>query len=181
MALVARGCLIFLLGCAGDLPGPPYVPQPTAALVPVQYPPPPARVEFVPPRPAGASVWVDGEWVWMSRRWSWHSGRWVVPPPEARFSPWAAVWAADGTLYYANGAWRDANDRQVAEPPPLATGRAGMGQIIDPEGEQETTGKIHEPRKPKLPPPDAGPDALGLPIVPLPARELRRTRPVEPA
>jgi hypothetical protein len=56
-----------------------------------------------------------------------------------------------------------------------------MGQIIDPEGEQETTGKIHEPRTPKLPPPDAGPDALGLPIAPLPARELRRVGPVEPA
>jgi hypothetical protein len=181
MAPVARGCLIFLLACASDLPGPPYIPQPSAALVAVQYPPPPARVEFVPPKPPGEAVWIDGEWVWKARRWSWRSGRWVVPIPEARFSPWAVVRGADGTLYFASGAWRDANGQEVPEPHPIATAQAGMGQIIDPEGEQETTGRVHEPRKPRPSQPDAGPDALGLPIAPPPARELLGGAPVEPA
>jgi hypothetical protein len=173
MAPVARGCLIFLLACASDLPGPSFVPQPSAALVPVQYPPPPARVEFVPPQPAAEAVWIDGEWVWKARRWSWRSGRWVVALPAARFSPWAVVRGADGTLYSASGTWRDAKGQEVAEPPPIATAQVGMGQIVDPEGEQETTGRVHEPRKPKPSPPDAGPDAVSLPIARPPARELR--------
>ena len=41
-----------VLACgASRLPAPPYVGQPTEALQEVAYPPPPARVEYVPPAP----------------------------------------------------------------------------------------------------------------------------------
>src|SRR5690242_2735513 len=73
------------------LPAPPFTSQPTSALEAVPYPPPPALVEWVPPKPDGAAVWIDGEWMWQSGRWTWKRGRWVRPPPGARFAPWTTV------------------------------------------------------------------------------------------
>ena len=59
--------------------------QPTSALARVPYPPPPARVESVPPRPSTKATWIDGEWTWRGKRWLWVRGRWVEPPKGAVF------------------------------------------------------------------------------------------------
>jgi len=142
MRSLARMALMGLLACSSDLPRPSYVGQPTDALAIVQYPPPPARVEYVPKRPAKASVWIDGEWVWQGRRWAWRTGRWVIPPADARFSPWTTVRSDDGTVYYAGGVWRDRQNRKLADPPALALAKATSGEIDDPEGQPETTGHV---------------------------------------
>jgi hypothetical protein len=166
MRSTARMSLIVLFACGGDLPEPAYVGQPTDALAPVEYPPPPARAEFVPKRPPGGPVWIDGEWVWQGRRWAWRTGRWVVPPVGARFSPWTMVRSDDGTIYYAGGVWRDDQNRKVADPVAMASAKATFGQIEDPEGQPEQTGhNIHDSRAPESPEGgaaiDAGTDGRG--------------------
>jgi hypothetical protein len=142
MRSLARVSLTALLACSGDLPRPPYVGQSTDALAIVQYPPPPGRVEYVPKSPAKGSVWIDGEWIWQGRRWAWKTGRWVMSPAGARFSPWTTVRSDDGTVYYAVGVWRDAQNRTVADPAALATAKATSGQVDDAEGQPETTGHV---------------------------------------
>jgi hypothetical protein len=129
-----------LLACVGTLPHPTYVEQPASALMEVGYPPPPARVEFIPKQPARNAVWIDGEWQWQGRRWSWRVGRWVVPPTDAEFAPWMMVRGADGTVYYATGTWRNHRHEEVAEPATLAMGRPSISDVPDPEGELEKTG-----------------------------------------
>jgi hypothetical protein len=111
----------------------------------VGYPPPPARIEFVPPPPAKGAVWIDGEWVWQGRRWAWRIGRWVQPPPGARYSPWTVVRGDDGTTFYAAGTWRDDRGAELAEPPALVAARANLSDVVDPEGELETTGRSIRP------------------------------------
>ncbi len=111
----------------------------------VPYPPPPARVEYVPPRPSGDAVWIDGEWAWRGRRWAWRAGRWVVPPPNASFAPWTTVRDPLGTVHIAAGAWRDRDGNEVAAPKPLAFGRPSAGPVITPEGEEEPTGATQRP------------------------------------
>lgn len=130
------------LACGPSLRSPPYAAQPASALVRVGFPPPPARVERVPPSPRDDAVWIDGEWAWQGRGWSWQLGRWVVPPAGGRFSPWTATWGDQGAVYYASGTWRDANGDAMAPPDSLATAKPGPGLVIDPSGEQETTGAI---------------------------------------
>lgn len=106
------------------LPTPPFVPQPTSALVEVPYPPPAARPEFVPDAPDVAGVvWIDGEWTWQGQRWTWKRGRWVVPPKGASFAPWTTVRDDEGILYVAQGTFRDARGAALDEPDPIATGR----------------------------------------------------------
>jgi hypothetical protein len=139
--IAAVSFVLPFLACVGHLPHPTYVAQYTSALTEVGYPPPPARVEFIPKQPSSDAVWIDGEWQWQGRRWAWRIGRWVVPPKGARFAPWMMVRGADGTVYYADGAWRDQRHEEVAEPPPLATGRPNISDVVDPEGELEHTGK----------------------------------------
>jgi hypothetical protein len=139
------GCLY---GCGGGLPRPLYVAQTTDALSSVQYPPPPARVEFVPKRPAPGAVWIDGEWIWRQQRWDWKVGRWVMPPSGARFAPWAVVLSEDGSVFYAPGGWRDASDRPLADPVALATARVAGGEVEDPEGQAEKTGRTLRPQTP---------------------------------
>jgi hypothetical protein len=114
-----------MLACGSSrLAAPPYVAQSTGALQPTDFPPPPARVEYVPDEPAGGeAVWIDGEWTWQGQRYTWKSGRWVIPPPKAKFSPWSATRDVAGVLYVAPGTWRDGAGNEVAEPEPLASGR----------------------------------------------------------
>jgi hypothetical protein len=142
MRLLARITLVVFLACGGDLPAPSYVQQQASALTSVRYPPPPARVEFVPDQPVSGAVWIDGEWVWRGRRWAWRQGRWVAPPSGARFSPWTMVRGDDGTIFYASGAWRDAKGQDVPEPAPVATARPSSGGVVNPEGETENTSQI---------------------------------------
>jgi hypothetical protein len=52
------------------------------------------------------------------------------------------VRAADGAIYYAVGAWRDANSQEVAEPQALSTATSSAGEVVNPEGEREHTGQV---------------------------------------
>ncbi len=149
--------LPFLLSCSGDLPQPRYAPQVTAALVPVGYPPPPARVEIVPAQPTRETVWIDGEWEWMGSKWGWIHGRWVVPPQGARFSPWTTIRDEVGSVYFAGGVWKDAQGGLLSAPAPVATGRSRPGDVTSPEGDDETTAPTPAPAPPAPPPPATRP------------------------
>ena len=136
LALAFAGCGL------RQLPRPRWVSQPTSALVEVPYPPPAARVEFVPKQPSDRAVWIDGEWTWNGRRWGWRAGRWVIPPTDPRttplhlaaaFSPWVTVRSGDGTLYVAEGTWRDIRGIDMPEPPPLAVGTANETESSSPD------------------------------------------------
>lgn len=133
------------LSCRGKLPTPRYSAQPTSALVPVPYPPPPARVEIVPDSPQDGAVWIDGEWSWDGRRWGWKLGRWLVPPPSATFSPWTTVRSRAGILYFAGGVWRDERGERISEPQPLAVANASTGPVVGPHGESFPAGQNIEP------------------------------------
>jgi hypothetical protein len=131
------------------------VSQPTTALVETPFPPPPARAEFVPKQPAKGAVWIDGEWTWRGHRWGWVAGRWVIAPPGAAFSPWTTVRGSSGTLFFAQGVWRDAHGDVVAAPVPLALGTAGATAAPATD--------VHAPAAPEAPedapenaPPDGG-------------------------
>jgi hypothetical protein len=139
---VAIPSAVLLCACGIGVPTTPsYVAQSATDLVVVDYPPPPARAESVPPKPARGAVWIDGEWSARDHKWGWVAGRWVMPPKGAKFSPWTVVRGKDGTLYFARGVWRDASGRPIPPPPPLATaGVESAGVVIDPEGEAEETG-----------------------------------------
>lgn len=146
--------------CSPSLRHPTYTPQSTAALEPVDRPPPPARVEIVPDRPAGApqeAVWVDGEWIWRRGLWAWLPGRWVIPPPGASFAAWVFERRADGTLWYARGAWRDARGAEVDPPPPLAIATVEAGPVVDADGTIETTGPTQRERPKRRPPAEEAP------------------------
>lgn len=130
------------VACGGSLPHPPLIPQPADALVPVDTLPPPARVEYVPPRPpVSGAVWVDGEWTLHRGRWAWKVGRWLVTPPAARYAPWACVRASDGALYFASGAFRDMSGKLVDEPVPLAVAKADAVAVVEPDGLTALTGR----------------------------------------
>jgi hypothetical protein len=131
----------------GGVPHPPFVPQATTALAPIDTPPPPGRVEAIPPRPHGADAWVDGEWVLQHGRWYWMLGRWVTVPPGAKYAPWVVVRAADGAAYYAPSTWHDATGAIVTAPPALAWATASGEAIVDAEGDPEITGRnVKAPR-----------------------------------
>lgn len=134
-ALLVFACLMACGSCGSPrTPAPPFTQHPTSALVEVPYPPPPARVEIMPKPPREDAVWIDGEWVWQGGRWAWRAGRWVVVPPGVAFAPWTTVRASNGTLYFAEGTFRDGHGVSVPEPPPLAAGKARGGTVVDPEG-----------------------------------------------
>jgi hypothetical protein len=139
----------FLANCSSRLPEPPVAAQPPNALVEVDYPPPPARVEFLPSQPASDTVWIKGEWLWSGRRWSWRPGMWVVPIQGAGYARRALVRRADGKLFFAPGTWRDRQGRELPAPAEK-TARSASGAVVNPEGETEPTGaNVHN---------DAGPD-----------------------
>jgi WXXGXW repeat (2 copies) len=163
MRWYAPASLSAVAACGGPLPHPPYASQPTAALEAVGYPPPPARVEFVPVRPARGAVWIDGEWAWQGRRWAWRIGRWVAPPAGARFSPWTVVRGEDGATYYAPGVWRDEHGVEVAEPVALVAARPNGSDVADPEGDLETTGRSIRPALASSRDAGAEPTAAGIP------------------
>ncbi|MDB5214679.1 MAG: hypothetical protein JWO86_2606 [Myxococcaceae bacterium] len=133
MSLAIAGVM---LACAAPRPpAPRYVGHPTEALQQAAYPPPPARVEFMPDIPKPNAVWIDGEWTWQGRRYAWKQGRWLVAPPNARFSPWTSTRDKSGIFYIAEGKWRDPQGRELPDPPPLVLGRTRGGPVVNPEGE----------------------------------------------
>jgi hypothetical protein len=139
-----------LAACGSSIPQPPAAAQSAGALVEVDYPPPPARVEMVPKRPSDDAVWVNGEWLWQGRRWSWRAGMWVVSPKNAAYARRVLVRRGDGKLFFAPGTWRDADGGEVPAPPERVA-RPATGAVTNSEGETEPTGAdVH---------PDAGADA----------------------
>jgi hypothetical protein len=140
--LLSLACTV-CVACGHRYPAPPYSPQPSSALTAVPTSPPPARAERVPPRPNGDAVWLDGEWAWRRRRWAWSPGRWIVPPPGFTYSPWTTVRGADGTLYFAQGTWRDAKGETVTAPKSLVTANVEAGAVVDAEGDPERTIVAH--------------------------------------
>ena len=73
-------------GCGSSVIEAPVGAHPSNDAVSVPFPPPPAKLEELPPRPSSRCVWVDGFWDF-SERWEWQPGEWVVPPPSCRLAP----------------------------------------------------------------------------------------------
>lgn len=114
-AILPCGAAFFALlaGCHGSLPAPPSGPVPADALLEIPYPPPPARVETVPPPKQDTEVWIDGQWTWNGKEWKWTDGAWVTPPPNAYFTPWKVVLREDGRFLFAAAAWRAMDGRPL--------------------------------------------------------------------
>ncbi len=126
---VALLTALIAMACGSRLPAPPTGPHPASSTtyLDIPYPPPPARVEIVPPPPRDAgAVWVDGEWAWQGKRWVWLGGGWVVPPPGAFFAPWLVYRLDNGRLLYAPGAWHAANGDRLPNPVVLEAARNGL-------------------------------------------------------
>jgi hypothetical protein len=134
---LVRQCALFSVGaalaCSYKVPEPPTGPHPNNDYVEVPYPPPAAAAEVVPPSPRADAVWVDGQWTWRGRYYVWQRGGWVVPPPGAYFAPWQKYYTADGTLYFADGAWRRTRDRVLIVPPPILRSAATPATQNTPE------------------------------------------------
>lgn len=109
--------MAWLCACAYRPPEPPSGPVPEADRIEVPYPPPPARVEVIPPQKDRREVWVDGQWEWTGKEWRWDEGAWVIPPPGAYFTPWTTEREDDGRLLFAPAAWRDPTGRPLASGP----------------------------------------------------------------
>lgn len=142
----------FGLSVAGDLGlvacGTPSLPRPALAphkstdLVPLATPPPPAKVEIVPPRPEiEGVVWIDGEWSFEGRRARWRRGRWLIPPRGARFAPWVEVRADDGQLYFAPGKWIDASGADLEAPRSVLEAESSKTTVLNDVGEEEDVGR----------------------------------------
>jgi hypothetical protein len=136
--VVGAGCA----ACSRTLPHPSYVPQPARALVEVNAPAPPGRIEEIPPQPNRAAVWVDGEWSRRRERWAWLPGEWVNPPKEWRLAPWVFERAPDGRMWYAPSTWYDASGTAQAEPPALSLARVEETLVVNPSGIGEATGPV---------------------------------------
>jgi len=134
------GGVLLALSCSSRLPHPQYTNQPTSALIEVDFPAPPGRVEFVPPQPADGAVWIRGEWLWEGRRWGWKPGAWVLPPEGGGYARWVMVRRNDGKLFYAPGTWRNASGEEVTpDPQTLLQARSRSGVVVNAEGENEPT------------------------------------------
>jgi hypothetical protein len=125
--------------------------------VPVDFAPPPGRVEKVPERPRDANAWIDGEWIRRRGRWYWLVGRWVKTPVGWTYSPWVVVRSVDGTVFYAPSIWKDASGSAMHAPPALAYATASGQAVFSAEGEAESTGRNLEtaPAPPIVPPPSS--------------------------
>ncbi len=100
-----------LTGCWASLPEPPVGGHEGREPVPVQFPPPPARVDVVRKQPDPKAVWVDGQWTWDGRRWRvWESGEWIMVPDGAVYAKPLLVRRSDGQLVWFSGTCRKVVD-----------------------------------------------------------------------
>lgn len=109
-ALRKLALLAAVVGCSSSLRLVPRSPPPdTLEREFTDFPPPPARIEVIPPDPGGDCAWMDGHWDWKGRRWSWSSGAWVVPPPGCHLTLALLTWGSDRSgqpeLAYAPPRW----------------------------------------------------------------------------
>ncbi|HEY5955916.1 MAG TPA: hypothetical protein VIV60_05160 [Polyangiaceae bacterium] len=104
-----------------------YTPTDLANSLTVPYPPPPAKVETMPPMPGNrACVYWDGQWVFGPRDWQWVSGAWVIQRDDCAFQRsrlfWHTLGADRAELRYRPGRWvqsaNPAMDCPVALPCP---------------------------------------------------------------
>lgn len=135
------------VGCSGALPAPKLTEHPARAYLPVPFPPPPARPEFVPRELDPKAVWIDGEWRWRGIRWGWIYGRWVRPRPGAAWAPFSWRRARDGELLVAPGTWRDAAGRALPHPLALRIAGADEGDVLEDEGLLEDVGPNERAQK----------------------------------
>jgi hypothetical protein len=98
----------------------------------------------VPPRPAGATGWVEGEWLMHGGRWTWLLGRWVKAETGTRYCPWVTVRSSDGVVYFAPGVWKNAHGSVTSPPPALVFATTSNQAVYDPEGQVDDTGKAIE-------------------------------------
>lgn len=111
--------------CSSSLPAPPRGAHPAnAAMVDVvEYPPPPAQSEVVPPAPDNPRcVWLDGHWDWLGGRWQWIRGAWIVAPDGCFFAPPSLYWLGSG-LSFLRPHWYPNNAEDL--PPDKARSACG--------------------------------------------------------
>lgn len=107
----SAACLgLLAVACGPTLRTVPMGVAPTNGVNPliVDYPPPPAEVEMVPPDPGKPCAWQDGHWDWVGQRWQWQNGGWVVPPAGCHYAAPVIVWvpsSGQGELYYRPAHW----------------------------------------------------------------------------
>ena len=122
--------LLAVDGCGSSLPMAPSIAQPANAFIDVPFPPPPPRVEFVPPQPKSGASWIDGAWTREGTRWRWKRGGWYDVPPGVFYSQWETL-RPDGTrLLFAAPAWRDAKGNVVPDPPLLARAKTSFNDEV---------------------------------------------------
>ena len=144
---LAGACLL-LAACGAPVPpGPPHAPNSTANYVEVPYPPPPARIEYIPARPNETALWVDGEWRYRGRRWRWIPGSWFAVPAGVKYAHWASTIRVDGVFVYASGQWLDANGKTTAAPKILARGVSNALAIDEDPGLRDDS-VVHGPDVP---------------------------------
>lgn len=97
------GAWLALTACGGHHIDAPRGAHPPNDAVVVPFPPPPAKVEEVPPQPRADCAWTDGYWEFTDR-WEWQPGEWVVPRAHCRLAP-AELRRQGGELWHARPRW----------------------------------------------------------------------------
>jgi hypothetical protein len=100
-ATVAAG----MMACVPHVPTAPRGSHDGDTPVSVPYPPPPALVEMIPPRPDEEAVWVDGTFTWNGARYDWTPGGWERLVEGAYYAPPNTVRRRNGELLYYRGVW----------------------------------------------------------------------------
>ena len=104
--LLTAAALPLFAGCDVYVrPGRAVIVAPAPVVVEADPAPPPAQVEYIPPQPDPAYLWIGGTWEWRGR-WVWAGGHWAARP-HAR-----AVWVPGGWVHrghdrvWVAGHWR---------------------------------------------------------------------------
>src|SRR5690606_5472290 len=88
----------------------------------VDIPPPAARIQFVPPRPASHCRWADGQWLWRDNEWLWQDGAWLVASKTCHYADPLFVWVPgvqdESVLFYTHGQWYNVETQSPCTPPP---------------------------------------------------------------
>lgn len=104
LVAASLGCAWLLaMGCTNRQAEAPTSSHPPGDAIVVPYPPPPAKVEELPPMPSSDCIWTDGYWEF-SDRWEWQPGEWVVPPPRCQLAP-VELRRQAGQLWHARPRW----------------------------------------------------------------------------
>ncbi len=135
--LVFTGALVVAAACGGSLPQPSPLAQPSDAFAEVPYPPPPAKVEYLPDRPRNDALWVNGQWQWQDGEWRWQHGGWYAVPAGVGFARWETRRDSAGRLLFAPATWRDQAGREVGTPALLVRASAGPDGLPRDAGEDE--------------------------------------------